>query len=222
MSVKDDLRSFVGGELARLDAGRQADDPATVATLARLRHSVGLSPGYGRAEGLYDVVGRPTFPATLKGRGDDLSAGEAAAVDALTLYALHQAGISAPMHTLGQGLGRSARRATFGPNGFPEERVRDRLHRAGSSATRTARLTNLRALIGLFHANSIGLDYVALAGDLLECGFGHHRVTHLRWTRDFSTLPAKTSDEATTGTETSDSPTTAPTVNDDHTHKENH
>ena len=158
---------------------------AQKASFANLRRGVGKAPGelpqlWG--EFLLDM------PEKLFGRDGQPSREEWAIYTALTLFALHQQGHdpgTEPMHCDGQRLGTAVGQLVKWENEeqFKSDlnRVLRRLNAAATTDSMPALAHYLRGLVQLLSADSIPLDYTALAGDIYE----YQAQIRLRWGQDF-------------------------------------
>lgn len=158
---------------------------STRATLSRLRQAVGRTPEQDPLAWsvvLDQVV--PDLPEHLLGRGDAASPSETGAFLALTLYALHQRGNSASMHTsrtdLGYAVGRLAQKTDSGS-------IKPRFDALMAARTPAATAYQLRSLISLLSSAEIPLDYGRLAEDLAALRNPVRRQgVLLRWGRGFA------------------------------------
>lgn len=190
------LATFVRGKVHRLLATQ--DSSGTKATLAHLRRALAREPG--SVPEVWDVTidGVPGRPW-----GDEPTPQERASHLALGLFATHQQSKSQPMHVSGVGLGLAVRRLekvtpTRGDGGSSP--VRRRFDALASSQTLTEAAQHLRGIVGLLRAASIGLDYGALADDLLQLQRPDRAVAvRLRWARQYYRTDGSTStDESST------------------------
>ncbi|GGQ50458.1 type I-E CRISPR-associated protein Cse2/CasB [Couchioplanes azureus] len=156
-------------------------DPAVVALMSELRGAVTRPPG--SASAVLDVTGVPDrffrHPP-----GDAPVDEEWAKHTALTLYAVHQQSLSAPMHADGISLGAAVSRLAHEADSGAA--VRRRFVALGNATTYDVLTHDLRELIGLLRQRRIPLDYGLLADDLLDFRHpdGRDSVRAL-WMRDF-------------------------------------
>lgn len=193
------LGRFVATRVERLQTAALLDDPATVATLARLRR---CPPEDAGADPTLWNVTLAGMPAELRGQGDAPSPSERATHAALVLYALHQQGRDEGAHwpgaPLGQAVGRLAR-ARAHEEDLDASTVQ-RFHQVALAHDFSQRLYFLRGLIQLLRAERpvIGLDYGLLADDLRALASqetAQRDGVLLRWGRDLHYLPTSTPKE---------------------------
>ncbi|WP_237268335.1 type I-E CRISPR-associated protein Cse2/CasB [Tessaracoccus flavescens] len=175
---------LVGAQVAKLQAGytRSPRDEWSQRTLAQLRRADAAAPGADAA--LWQVT-FDGLPESVRGVGDAPSIGEAAAHATLVMYAIHQQSKGEPMHRQGVGLGQAVRdlARARSADATPDPGVLSRFHALVRAQTRSARLSCLRALVGLMRAESIPLDYGRLASDLWLLETKKSDVVRLRWGR---------------------------------------
>ncbi|MEV6601059.1 type I-E CRISPR-associated protein Cse2/CasB [Actinoplanes sp. NPDC051346] len=167
-------------------------DPAAVAVMSKLRGAVTRPPGSEYA--VLDVTAVPER-FFRNAPGDAPVDEEWAKHSALTLYAVHQQSLSAPMHADGVSLGSAVSR--LAREAGSSTAVRRRFTALGNAMTYDALTYHLRGLIGLLKQRRIPLDYGLLADDLLAFRHpdGRERVRAL-WGRDFyRTMPSATAEE---------------------------
>ncbi|MCL2850313.1 MAG: type I-E CRISPR-associated protein Cse2/CasB [Micrococcales bacterium] len=180
-SIPDTLADYVRRRATALQQRYAADDPAAVASLARLRRVVPTGPLLH--PDTWEVFEQ--IPEALVWDRDDPSRAELAAVGALTLFATHQQSRrDQQMHRPGRehSLGRAvARLKTIEGQG-----VERRFRALTRSADVTAALQHLRGLVSQLRTAQIPLDYGALARDLyfVQNPTTLHGV-RMQWTRDF-------------------------------------
>lgn len=169
----DDRRSAARGVLARLRrrVGRRvAQDP-----LALEETLMVLSPAL-REEELWE--------------GGAASPSERAAYHALTFFALHMQGATAPVHVPDRSFARACGelRARRELNANPTfKSLKPRVDAMLMTRVPHSRLIHLRSLIALLRDEKIGFDYGRLAGDLRALENPHWRNgVLLRWGRDFA------------------------------------
>ncbi|OIV38219.1 type I-E CRISPR-associated protein Cse2/CasB [Mangrovactinospora gilvigrisea] len=154
----------VARHLERLQRGYLADQPAAVATLARLRRGAGKdAQAVPDLWGLIDTSDLYADP-TLTGR--DVERAETAVFLAMPLWALHQQSRRIGMHTAGIELGAAVRKLM--PKGEIDEAVRKRFVRAGSASTLTILAVRLRELVLLLRRDELALDYALLTDQLFR------------------------------------------------------
>ncbi|MFI2212399.1 type I-E CRISPR-associated protein Cse2/CasB [Streptomyces sp. NPDC020141] len=195
----------------RLQPQYRKDVPSAVATLARLRRSVGRpvhdSPDSWGIDGLEDLVSvRSATPGRSRDEDRDL-AEEKAVHLAVALWALHQQSVyDDDMHEFGWGLGRAVRGLALKkrdsesaggveqkaplPDTKPDdelnETLRKRFARIGTSTTFDSLAIRLRELTLLLRAARVPLDYGLLADQLLQWQDDSRRAEVRRaWGRDF-------------------------------------
>ena len=130
------------------------------------------------------------MPEELQSKNGDPTAAEWAIYLALTLYALHQQGQTAPMHKQGEGLGKAAR-LLVPPGQEPGESSIQKRFNALATATQMPELSHhLRGMIQLLRAGGIPLDYVQLAADLYDLQYPETiPCVRLHWGQDFYRAP---------------------------------
>lgn len=165
------------------------DAPDAVATLARLRRAV--PRGHSFDTDAWDAFGE--LPETLRGRGDQLSAGEFSAIAALSLHALHQQSRrDAAMHVRDRdrAWGRSVGELQRRDGGQGVQRRFRALLRADDP---TSGLQHIRGLVSQLRGHLIPTDYAGLAADLflLHLPASRHSV-RMRWARDYHYGPTTT------------------------------
>jgi len=200
---RGEFGGHVAGTVARLQAGYLAEQPAAVATVARLRTAVDREPGATYA--VLDMTGVPDRYLE-QSRGDEPTPRERAKHAAVTLYATHQQSVhEAAMHVDGVSLGEAVHRLTRqAKDGDPTARrsaVLRRFAALGTAATFDQLLYHLRSLVRQLRDERIPLDYGLLAEDLAQFQNpgGPERV-RARWGRDFHRIDL--SDQDNGGTET--------------------
>ena len=152
------------------------------ADLANLRRGIGKAPG--ELPAIWGLLFRD-LPEELMSASGEPTRAEWAISGALTLYALHQQGESAPMHAPGQTLGAAVGRLVGGD----EDRLKAVQRRFNAFATARSMpecMHHLRGLVQLLRSEGIPLDYAALAGDLYEFQVPDLAAkVRLRWGQDF-------------------------------------
>lgn len=202
-------RTDLGDHVARIVTSLQSQvlrdppRPDAVSALARLRRSVGRTPGFDYSLDTYLAV-----PDNLLGfqPADDSQATDAeyAAHDAITLYAVHQQSRSEPMNVGGRGLGTALAglvRVTAGPEG-----VRRRFAALGTASTYPEGIHHLRGLITMLREHRIPLDYGLLAGDLQALRRpGNQAAVQAVWGREyFRSRPDQVDDPSSPATDNSE------------------
>ncbi|WDZ93015.1 type I-E CRISPR-associated protein Cse2/CasB [Nocardiopsis sp. HUAS JQ3] len=178
-----DVGELVDERVRQLQGGYLKDLPEAVATLAKLRRGAGKP-----VEAVPELVGLTLdhrFYERFSVSDPRTEDAEAAAHEALTLYALHQQSKREKgMHRRGRGLGDAVRRLM--PPGDIDEPLRRRFVQAGSAAHRATRLDRLRGIVQLLRAEDIPLDYGLLADQLHDARTrpGAERVRRA-WGRGF-------------------------------------
>ncbi|WP_265523171.1 type I-E CRISPR-associated protein Cse2/CasB [Oerskovia flava] len=165
---------------------RTRESSTAVATLARLRNNVGRPPG--RDPSIWDVTLRDVSPDA---RSDDPTTAERAVHAAMTLFALHQQARDAPMHVRGVGFGRAVwqlgRARQDADDGTGPVRRRFNIVVTASSVDDLTH--HMRGLVTQMRGESIGLDYGALADDLLQFQRpGQADAVRRRWGRQYHRL----------------------------------
>jgi len=191
-----DLRrvgALVDERVRALQGGYLKDLSTAVATLAKLRRGAGKP-----IEAVPELVGLTLdhrFYEAFPVEDPRTEAAEAAAHEALTLYALHQQSKrERGMHKRGSGLGEAVRRLM--PGGDIDEPLRKRFVQAGSAADHATRLDRLRGIVSLLRTQDIPLDYGLLADQLHDARTpaGSARVRRA-WGRGFQAhRPERTDD----------------------------
>ena len=183
MTSKAMTKAYVAGQVQNLVQQRETSGGR--AMLAKLRRGIGRTPGEipelwgaflsGLDESLYGQNGNP-------------SRAEWAIYLSLTMFALHQQGSAESVQQENVSLGKAAAGLIDRSKDEDEERKRI-MQRFGSviTASDMSELSHhLRGMIQILKANNVHLDYVRLAGDLLD--FQHQdsrRKVQLRWGEDF-------------------------------------
>ncbi len=151
------LAQFVGRTASSLSRRYAQDEPSAVRRLAQLRNALGQDPGTDLAT--WEIL--DSFPEELRGRGDDPSRYESAAMVSLALFAWHQqsrrdVAMHQPgtQHTLGRAL-----RVLAGGDTEPDKALTRRFVALGTSPTLDAALPQLRGLISQLRQARIPLDY---------------------------------------------------------------
>lgn len=159
------IGALVDERVRQLQGGYMKDLSEAVATLAKLRRGAGKP-----IEAVPELVGL-TLDYRLYERfsvsDPRTEDAEAAAHEALTLYALHQQSKREKgMHRRGRDLGGAVRRLM--PSEAIDEPLRRRFVQAASAATPETRLDRLRGIVQLLRAEDVPLDYGLLADQLYQ------------------------------------------------------
>ncbi len=170
-----------------------AGSPSTRATLARLRSAVGQAPGTVPEVWSVTIDGAPGAP-----RGDDPTPEERAIHIAMTLFAIHQQSRGRSMHVQGRGLGQAVRLLEHvrGVSDGGVSPVRRRFDALATASSMEEAAHHLRGLVGQFRSagEGIGLDYGALAADLLDLQLPtRSQAVRLRWARQYYRLAERES-----------------------------
>ncbi|NKZ00842.1 type I-E CRISPR-associated protein Cse2/CasB [Nocardiopsis alborubida] len=178
-----DVGKLVDERVRQLQGGYLKDLPDAVATLAKLRRGAGKP-----IEAVPELVGLTLdhrFYERFSVSDPRTEDAEAAAHEALTLYALHQQSKrERGMHRRGRDLGGAVRRLM--PAGDIDEPLRRRFVQAGSAVHHATRLDRLRGIVQLLRAEDVPLDYGLLADQLHDARTrpGAERVRRA-WGRGF-------------------------------------
>ncbi|MFL1429139.1 MULTISPECIES: type I-E CRISPR-associated protein Cse2/CasB [unclassified Nocardiopsis] len=194
-----DLGTFVDERIRPIQGGYMKDRPEAVAILAKLRRGAGKP-----LEAVPELLGLTLdhdfyerFPTGHRHIED----AEAAAHEALTLYALHQQSKrDQGMHRRGRDLGGAVRRLM--PGGTIDEPLRRRFVQAGSAVDQGVRLDRLRGIVKLLRAADVPLDYALLADQLYAIRAFKDGPARVRaaWGRGFQSYrPAATEGEGESG-----------------------
>ncbi len=155
------------------------------AMLANLRRGIGKTPG--EMPELWGIV-LGGLNESLYGKNGEPSPAEWAVYLSLTMFALHQQGSADSVQQDHISLGNAAARLIDKSKNEDEERNRI-MQRFGPviTASDMQELSHhLRGMIQIFKANNVPLDYVQLAGDLLDFQYeDSRRRVQLRWGEDF-------------------------------------
>lgn len=206
------VHSAIASNVARLQHGYLADQPAAVASLARIRRNDLTDPGANP-----DTLGElfDGLPEPLMSTGYRATPAERAVHAAITLYAVHQQGRKVPMHEhQGSSFGWAVRELSSKRRGAGDgldPGVLSRFQRAISANSEAMRLFHLKALITMMRAEQVAFDYGRFGRDLFQMGTaqGRNRIA-LAWSRDLYRRPKKNDSE----TRTNDAPTT--TTSEEH------
>ncbi len=198
---RETLPVAVGVTATRLQShylGEQGDRKAAAArgTLAQLRRYAGQAPEqHPLALEQVLLTLRPTLTAAEVGRGDAASASERAAFHALSLFALHMQGASAPAHQRKKSFATACGQLYSLSESKSMKPRFDALLLARNSRSR---LTHARSLITLLRGQKLGFDYGNFARDLRSLDTPQRRAgVLLRWGRDFAMAPYQTATPTT-------------------------
>ncbi|MFE6384817.1 type I-E CRISPR-associated protein Cse2/CasB [Nocardiopsis dassonvillei] len=206
-----DVGELVDERVRQLQGGYLKDLPEAVATLAKLRRGAGKP-----VEAVPELVGLTLdhrFYERFSVSDPRTEDAEAAAHEALTLYALHQQSKREKgMHRRGRDLGGAVRRLM--PSGDIDEPLRRRFVQAGSAAHHATRLDRLRGIVQLLRVEDIPLDYGLLADQLHDARTrpGAERVRRA-WGRGFQAYRPQEAGGTAVGSDT-DAETGDPTATD--------
>jgi len=144
-------------------------------------------------------------PASLQWDRDEPSRAEQAAEATLTLFALHQQGMSVPAHqpqtTFGQAVARLA-----AAEQRSEQAVTRRFMAVTTSGSINEMLTHIRGLITQMRAAQIGFDYARLADDLMALlSVQRAQRVRLAWGRDFYRTAERPEADSASGSTTTES-----------------
>ncbi|MDD2626808.1 MAG: type I-E CRISPR-associated protein Cse2/CasB [Candidatus Methanomethylophilus sp.] len=195
MSKSDTIYGFVSGKVQAL----QGESPWTKAMLARLRH--GLGKDLTEATGSWEVVlaGIPDELVCGRAEGCETTPAERAVFTALTLFALHRQGNSAPVEVQGVSFATAVRRLVGKGN---EEAVKRRFDTVMTSTDLQELSNHARGLVQLMKAadRPVGFDYPRFAKDLYAFQFPEGRQdVILRWGQDFYKLIEKNDEKSKDG-----------------------
>lgn len=190
-SPTEDLRTWMGREVHRLQAGYRKDLSLAVATLAQLRRA-------GRTGAIQPEVWEflQTLPDSCVGRGDAPSRQERAAATTIGLYSIHQQSKrTRPMHVNDVSLGRALRQLSPGADIDPALMRSVKVLLSADDYDEV--IHHLRGLVQRLRSADIGLDYGQLAADLSRVGSAAQDDVRRRWARDFyvRSRPAETADQ---------------------------
>lgn len=184
------LGQYTASKIAGLQAAHLAGSPQARAILAMLRR--GVNKALGSDIELVGLTVAGLEPVTAE---DTPTAREQAAYTAVTLYALHQQGISTRAHTAGPSFGVAlgkVRRAAH----TSDPAVRRRFTALGTATSWDEIRYHCRSLIPLLRENGAQLDYGRFAEDLYKLQSPETALrVRLAWGRDFEYIP--TAKEAT-------------------------
>lgn len=183
MTIKEMTKAYVAYQVQKLMNHR--DTSGGRAMLANLRRGIGKTPG--EMPELWGIFLNGLDDA-LYGQNGNPSPAEWAVYLSLTMFALHQQGSAEPVQQENMSLGKAAAGLIDRSKNEDEERNRI-MQRFGSviTASDMPELSHhLRGMIQIFKANQVRLDYVQLAGDLLDFQYqDSRRKVQLRWGEDF-------------------------------------
>lgn len=160
-----DIGQWVDVRIRQLQDGYLKDLSEAVSTLAKLRRGAGRP-----IEAVPELIGLTLdhhFYEKFSPHGSHIEDAEAAAHEAMTLYALHQQSKrDQRMHRRGRDLGGAVRRLM--PTGDIDEPLRKKFVQAGSAVDHAIRADRLRGIVQLLRAGDVPLDYGLLADQLYE------------------------------------------------------
>lgn len=177
-----DTGRYVARQISRLLRTDRSHGPDR-AMLAELRRGVGAEAG--SVPGIWSItIDGLNHPGSV----DRPSRQETAAHMALTLFAVHQQSIEAPMHVAGTSFGAAIRRLI--PADSPEQVHESPVYRRFTTMARAESIDALayhaRGLIGQLRASRIPFDYAAWADDLVQFQTpGGAAPVQRRWARDY-------------------------------------
>lgn len=183
MSVKAKTKAYVASQIR--DLLQNKDTSGGRAQLANLRRGIGKTPG--EMPELWGVF-LGGLDDALYGQNGDPSFAEWAVYLSLTMFALHQQGSAEAVQQDAVSLGNAAARLIDRSKNEDEERSRimQRFGQVITASDMPELSHHLRGMIQLFKANNVPLDYVQLAGDLLDFQYQEsRRRVQLRWGEDF-------------------------------------
>lgn len=183
MTIKAMTKAYVAGQIQYLL--KQRDTGSGRAMLAKLRRGIGKAPG--EIPELWGIF-LNGLDESLYGQNGNPSPAEWAVYLSLTLFALHQQGSAEAVQQENVSLGNAAAGLIDRSKDEDEERKRI-MQRFGSVITALDMVElshHLRGMIQILKANNVHLDYVRLAGDLLDFQYqDSRRKVQLRWGEDF-------------------------------------
>lgn len=160
-----------------------AQSKENTAVLAELRRGVGKIPGELPGLSGYFMEG---MPEAFFGQAEP-SRAEWAVYTALTLFALHQQGNAIDgelMYEEGSSIGKAISKLVKREE--DRERIRRRFNSVATSNSIEEIAYYLRGIIQMLRNEKIGVDYVALSGDLYLFQFPELRPqVRLRWGQDY-------------------------------------
>lgn len=158
--------------------------------LSHLRRSVGSRPEDSPLvwQQVIDLL-IPEIPEELLGRGEHPSPSEAAAFDALCLFALHMQGAQAAAHVRGRSFGTAVGILAHSRN---SKSIRPRMDALLVSRDHPSRMQHARSLVSLLKGTQpIAFDYGRFALDLRSLAGASPDGVLLRWARDVATGAAR-------------------------------
>lgn len=164
--------------------------------LSYLRRSVGTRPEQSPLvwQHAIDLL-TPEMPDNLLGRGEHPSASEAAAFDALCLFALHMQGAQSSAHIRGRSFGTAV---GILARTRDSKSIRPRMDALLVSRDHASRMQHARSLVSLLRgAHPIAFDYGRFALDLRTLAGAAPDGVLLRWGRDVVIGPAREQHQAT-------------------------
>ncbi len=183
MSVKAKTKAYVASQIR--DLLQNKDTGGGRAMLANLRRGIGKTPG--EMPELWGIF-LGGLDDALYGQNGNPSSAEWAVYLSLTMFALHQQGSTEAVQQENVSLGNAAAGLIDRSKNEDEERSRimQRFGQVITASDMQELSHHLRGMIQLFKANNVHLDYVQLAGDLLDFQYQEsRRRVQLRWGEDF-------------------------------------
>lgn len=188
MSEKQKNRAWelTGWTNSRINRILSMRDPSEQrAILANLRRGVGKAPG--EIPALWGVV-FDEFPSDWMAYKDAASREEWGVYIAMTLFGLHQQGMSPsekPMHCKGMTLGKALSRLA-GDDKDARNRICQRFTQMATTADIKGMSYYLRNIVQMLRAQGIPLDYALLAKDIYQYQ-SKNKVNEVRlhWAQDF-------------------------------------
>ena len=186
----DGFNEYVGGRVGRLQGQLLHGDgrPAALQHLAELRRARPDDPGQPLPPVVWPLI-LEGLPPQARGRDEDLSRWEWAAVTALALYAWHQQSLGVGMHRPGQAFGVAVRRLAQPPGAAsPAEPVVRRFNQVLTADGIDGVHTYTRGLITMLRGAALPVDYGRLANDLagLAASPAQRVRVQTRWSREFA------------------------------------
>ncbi|MBQ8904847.1 MAG: type I-E CRISPR-associated protein Cse2/CasB [Ruminococcus sp.] len=183
MSVKAMTKAYVASQIRDLLRNRESSGGR--AMLANLRRGIGKTPG--EMPELWGVI-LGGLDDALYGQNGNPSSAEWAVYLSLTMFAMHQQGSAEAVQQENMSLGKAAAGLIDRSKNEDEERSRimQRFGQVITASDMRELSHHLRGMIQLFKANDVHLDYVQLAGDLLDFQYpDSRRRVQLHWGEDF-------------------------------------
>ena len=179
MSRREQIKGIVSSRIGLLQCG----SPWASAEMARLRRCAGkrLEESPDAWESLFSGVPEEISPS--KGVLVPTTA-ENAIFIALTLYAVHQQGVSASMNQYGRSFSTAV--SMLGDGG--SDNIRNRFNTALTSQDVVELSNHLRSLVKMLRSNDvpIGFDYADLAADIYDYQYEDSKFrVQMRWAKDY-------------------------------------